>query len=120
MTTTTVAAPTLNYVLYFVSDIDASHKFFTTLGFSPDPSQDSDGFRQMAASENGVIIGLLQANDQTLPAGEVNLYFGTPDIAALREAWTARGIAASPIAQMPFGNIFEVMTPDGQRLTPIG
>jgi predicted enzyme related to lactoylglutathione lyase len=121
MTTTTVAAPALNYVLFYVSDLAASHDFFArTLGFTPDPSQDGPTFRQFAAEPGGVTIGLLQADDQTPPPGEVDLYLGTPDIAALREAWVGRGVAAGPIVQMPFGKIFEVTTPDGRKLTPIG
>lgn len=121
MTAATVAAPSLNYVLFFVSDIEASTDFFANaLGYTLDPSQSAPTFRQFAADPNGATIGLLQADDQTLPAGEIKLYFGTPDIAALRETWTGRGVAATPIVQMPFGRIFEVTTPDGHKLTPIG
>lgn len=110
----------LNYVLFFVADIDASYDFFAnTLGFTPDPSQAGEGFRQFFAGPEGATIGLFQAGEGTLPAGEVALYIGTPDIAALRETWTGRGLAASPIVQMPFGKIFEVQTPDGRTLTPL-
>ena len=120
MTTANANPISLNYVLFFVSDIDASYDFFAnTLGFKPDPSQTGDGFRQFFAGSDGATIGLFRAGEGTLPAGEVALYIGTPDIAALRETWTARGLAASPIVQMPFGKIFEVKTPDGLTLTPI-
>lgn len=121
MSATTVAAPALNFVLFYVADIEASHAFFAnTLGFNPDPSQDSPTFRQFAAGPGGVMIGLLQASDETPPPGEVDLYLGAADIAALREAWVGRGANATPIVQMPFGKIFEVATPDGRKLTPIG
>lgn len=121
MSATTVAAPALNYVLFYVADVEASEAFFTdTLGYTADPSQSGPNFRQLAPVPGGATIGLLQADDQTPPAGQVDLYLGTPDIAALRAAWVARGVAAGPIVQMPFGTIFEVATPDGRKLTPIG
>ena len=121
MTAATVAAPALNYVLFFVADIEASAAFFTnSLGFALDPSQSNPTFRQFDSGSGGATIGLFQSDDQTPPPGEVELYLGTPDIAALREAWVGRGLAATPIVQMPFGKIFEVQTPDGRTLTPIG
>ncbi len=121
MSATTVAAPAIDYILFYVADIEASHAFFVdTLGFTPDPSQDAPTFRQFAAGPGGAMIGLLQANAQTPPPGEVDLYLGTPDIAALRERWVARGADAGPIVQMPFGKIFEIKTPDGRKLTPLG
>jgi predicted enzyme related to lactoylglutathione lyase len=120
MIATTIAAPSLNYVLFFVADVEASAAFFAdTLGFTLDPSQSGPDFRQFAADPGGATIGLFKASDQTPPPGEVALYLGTPNIAALREAWVERGLAASPIVQMPFGKIFEITTPDGRTLTPI-
>lgn len=120
MTAATVAAPALNYVLFFVADIEASAAFFAdSLGYTLDPSQSAPTFRQFNAEPGGATIGVLQADEQTLPAGQVSLYFGTPDIAALRETWVGRGLAASPIVQMPFGQIFEVKSPDGLTLTAI-
>jgi predicted enzyme related to lactoylglutathione lyase len=121
MTAATIAAPSLNFVLFYVADLDASAEFFAnTLGFTLDAGQSGPVFRQFTAGPGGATIGLLQASDQTPPPGEVDLYLGTPDLAALRETWTGRGIAATPIVQMPFGKIFEVTTPDGRKLTPIG
>jgi predicted enzyme related to lactoylglutathione lyase len=121
MTAATVAAPSLNFVLFYVADINASADFFAnTLGFTLDASQSGETFRQFTAGPGGATIGLLQADDQTPTPGEVDLYLGTPDIAALRATWTGRGAAATPIVQMPFGKVFEVTTPDGRKLTPIG
>jgi predicted enzyme related to lactoylglutathione lyase len=106
MTATTVAAPSLNFVLFYVADIETSAKFFAnSLGFTLDPSQSGPTFRQFDAGPGGATIGLVQTDDRTPPPGEVDLYLGTADIAALREAWVGRGLAA---------------TPDGRKLTPIG
>jgi predicted enzyme related to lactoylglutathione lyase len=121
MTAANFTAPSLNFVLFYVADLDASAEYFAnTLGFTLDAGQSVPNFRQFNAGPGGATIGLLQAADQTPPPGEVELYLGTPDLAALREAWTARGAAATPIVQMPFGKIFEVKTPDGRKLTPFG
>ena len=121
MIATTVAAPALSFALFYVADLDASYDFFAhTLGHTPDPSGDVPAFRQFAAGPQGIAFGLLLADDHTPSPGEIDLYFGTPDIAALRDAWVARGVAATPLVTMPFGTIFEVATPDGRKLTQLG
>ena len=121
MTATTVAAPALNFALFYVADLDASYDYFAqTLGLTPNPSGDVPNYRQFAASPQGIAFGLVQAGEHTPAPGEVDLYLGTPDIAALRDAWIARGVDATPLTTMPFGTIFEVATPDGRKLTAIG
>ena len=121
MTATTVAAPALSFALFYVADIDASYDFFAnTLGLTPDPSGDGPTFRQFTAGPQGIAFGLLLADEHTPSPGEIDLYLGTPDIAALRESWVARGVAATPLVKMPFGTIFEVTTPDGRKLTQLG
>jgi predicted enzyme related to lactoylglutathione lyase len=115
--TTTIAAPSIDFVIYYVADLDASLHFFEgALGFTHLPEGDGPDFRQFVdGGGNG--FGLLRASEGTPAAGEVRIYYKTPDIAALRERWTAQGIVASPIIALPFGKIFEFATPDGYTLT---
>jgi predicted enzyme related to lactoylglutathione lyase len=115
--TAIVAAPSLDFVVYYVADLDATSGFFKdVLGFSPAPEGDSPGFRQFVDGA-GAGFGLAQASEQTPAAGEMRLYYKTSDLAALREQWTASGTTLSPSVTLPFGKIFEVSTPDGHTLT---
>jgi predicted enzyme related to lactoylglutathione lyase len=115
--TATVAAPGLDFVVYYVADLDAAFGFFTdVLGFAPAPEGDSAGFRQFTDGAGGG-FGLAQASAQTPAAGEMRLYYKTHDLGTLREQWTASGASPSPIVALPFGTIFEVNTPDGHKLT---
>lgn len=117
---TTATASALNFVVFYVSDIEASHDFFArTLGLTTLPEGDGPGFRQFAAGPGGSGFGLLQASEQTPPPGAAEVYFGTDDIVALRDAWIANGATVAPIVQMPFGKICEVVTPDGRTLTAL-
>ena len=115
--TATITAPSIDFVVYYVADLDESLRFFAgALGFTHLPDGDGPGFRQLIdGAGNG--FGLSKAGEGTPAAGEVRIYYKTPDIAALRERWTAQGIAASPIIALPFGQIFECATPDGYTLT---
>ena len=117
--TATITAPGLDFVVYSVADLDTSLRFFRdTLGFTHVPQGDTPGFRQFVdGTGNG--FGLAQAGEGRPAAGAVRLYYKTGDIAALREQWTVSGLAASPIVAMPFGKIFEVVTPDGYTLTAL-
>jgi catechol 2,3-dioxygenase-like lactoylglutathione lyase family enzyme len=114
-----VAAPALNYVVFYVANLDDSYRFFgETLGFTHQPEGDAPGFRQFDGG--GMGIGLSQVREGTPPPGAVELYLKADDLPALREAWLANGVEAGPIVQMPFGKIFEIATPDGRRLTALG
>ena len=118
--TTTVAAPALNFVIFYVADIDESYRFFKeTLGFADVPEAGGPNFRQFDGGA-GMGFGLLQADEETPPPGAVDLYLKPDNLEALRASWVANGVAATPIVQMPFGQIFEVTTPDGRKLTPLG
>jgi predicted enzyme related to lactoylglutathione lyase len=46
----------------------------------------------------------------------VELYFKTNDIDELHTSLTANGAGTAPIVQMPFGQIFNVQTPDKHAL----
>jgi predicted enzyme related to lactoylglutathione lyase len=115
--TTTIAAPSIEFVIYYVADLDASVRFFKeALGFTRMTEGDGPNFRQFVdGGGNG--FGLLRASEGTPAAGEVRVYYKTPDIAALHERWSAQGIVASPFIALPFGKIFEFATPDGYTLT---
>ncbi len=117
--TTKIAAPTLDFVTYYVTDLDQTSQFFSqVLGFTRVPEEDVPGFHQYVdGGGNG--FGIVQANAQTPPAGAINLYYQTPDIAALRTQWLANGAEVSPIVQMPFGKICTVTTADNQTLTAL-
>jgi len=111
--------PSIKFVIYYVADLDQSLRFFEgALGFTRQPEGDGPDYRQFIDGEgNG--FGLSQATEGTPTAGEVRRYYKAPDIAALRERWTANDIAASPIIPLPFGTIVEIATPDGYTLTAI-
>lgn len=117
--TATTTAPSLDFTVYYVADLEASFDFFKdALGFAHVPDGDGPGFRQFAdGAGNG--FGLSQASERTPAAGEVRLYYKTTDIAVLRDHWTTKGIAASPIVALPFGKVFEIVTPDGYTLTAL-
>jgi hypothetical protein len=117
--TTTVAAPALNFVIFYVAEIEESYRFFKeTLGFADMPEASGPNFRQFDGGA-GMGFGLLAADEQS-PAGAVDLYLKAENLEALRASWVAHGVAATPIVRMPFGPIFEITTPDGRKLTPIG
>jgi catechol 2,3-dioxygenase-like lactoylglutathione lyase family enzyme len=111
----------LNFVVLYVSDIEASRRYFTeTLGFAGEPGQSGATFIFLRSQRGGIDFGLQLASAETPPAGtaEVFLYLDTAgDLEQLREALTAKGVEASAIRQMPFGTIFSVTSPDGQPLT---
>jgi predicted enzyme related to lactoylglutathione lyase len=114
-------APALNYVVFYVADLEASYRFFgETLGFTHQPEGDAPGFRQFDGGAGGMGIGLAEVREGGPPAGAVELYLKADDLPALREAWLANGVEAGPIVQMPFGAIFEIATPDGRKLTALG
>jgi predicted enzyme related to lactoylglutathione lyase len=118
--TTPVAAPALNFVVFYVADLEQSFRFFKeTLGLIDVPEGHGPNFRQFDGGA-GMGFGLLKADEQTPPPGAVDLYLKAENLEALRESWVANGVAATPIVQMPFGPIFEITTPDGRKLTPIG
>ncbi len=114
---TTTTSPALDFVLLYVSNMDDSLAYFTEkLGFTYIAEESGPGFSQLR-SNGGIDFALLLATPETLPAGQVELYFKTTDLESLRGVWMAKGVAATPIAHRPFGSIFSVITPDGQSLT---
>lgn len=116
----TVTAPAFDFVVFYVTDLDASCRFFEqSLGFARLLEGDGPGFRQFVDGK-GMGFGLSETRDDAHRPGEVQLYLKSDDLAGLRDAWQARGVAATPIVEMPFGPIFTIATPDGCTLVPLG
>lgn len=109
--------PAIGFVLFYVSDIEESFAYFTEkLGFKPIPEQSGPIFRALIGNDENINYGLNLASEKTPPAGTVELYFKTDDIGELYTSLTAKGAGTTPIIQMPFGQIFNVQTPDRHAL----
>lgn len=113
--TTTTTAPTLSFALLYVGDLDATQRYFTEqLGFTHLPEQSGEGFHQFAAGAGGIEFGIIPAGANGPKAGTVQLYFYTDDLEALRATLRDRGVDAGPIQHPPFGDIFDVPSPNGE------
>jgi catechol 2,3-dioxygenase-like lactoylglutathione lyase family enzyme len=109
--------PAIGFVVFYVSDIEASFAYFTEkLGFKPIPEQSGPTFRTLIGGDEKIGYGLNLVSEETPPAGTVELYFKTGDIDELHTSLTANRAGAAPIVQMPFGRIFNVQTPDKHAL----
>ncbi|GCE28995.1 hypothetical protein KDA_44790 [Dictyobacter alpinus] len=109
--------PVLDFIVFYVSDLEESFTYFTeTLGFKPTAEQSGPNFRYLKGNEERIGFGLNLVDENTPPAGTVELYFDTKNIGELHTALTARGAGTTPIIQMPFGSIFNVNTPDKHAL----
>jgi catechol 2,3-dioxygenase-like lactoylglutathione lyase family enzyme len=115
------ASPSIDFVLFYVSDLEQSLAFFhDRLGFERVPEQDTPAFYYLRSGASGIDFGLSQARAGSPPAGAVEVYFKTPELAELRAELAERGAAAGPIVQLPFGAIFGVSAPDGHHITMMG
>jgi catechol 2,3-dioxygenase-like lactoylglutathione lyase family enzyme len=111
------AAPSLDFVVFYVSEPAKSLAYFTdVLGFKHVPAEDSPGFHFLTG-DGGISFGVAQAGEQTPAPGAITLYLKTGDLADRREMIMGKGVEATPIEQRPFGSIFSVHTPDGYPLT---
>lgn len=113
--------PTLNFVLFYVSNLDESLKYFTqTLGLEYDPSQDAPVFRGFAV---GAKCGLALAGvplpwTATIPQpGTVEVYFETDNLEGMHASLASKGVQTTEITHQPFGSIFSISAPDGQLIT---
>lgn len=113
-----MTTPALYFAMLYVSDMDAALAYFTdTLGFERDPSQDTPIFRFLKAGAGGIDFALRQATPDSAAAGAVELYFSTPELSALHQRWSERGVEVTPIMPRPFGRIFSLAAPDQHLLT---
>ncbi len=113
--------PVLDFIVFYVSDLEESFAYFTEkLGFKPIPEQDGPVFRGLSGHEEKIGFGLNQTSEQTPPAGTVQLYFKTDNLAELHTTLTARDAGTTSIVHMPFGSIFNIQTPDKHALVMLG
>jgi hypothetical protein len=115
MTTSTVS-PALDFVVYTVADMPQSLDFFKKLGFEYVPGESDQNFSYLKGATGSPDFGLRLAGENTPPAGTTQVYFKTDSLESLREEVTGKGIEASTILQMPFGDIFHVNSPDNQNI----
>ncbi|GAC1376152.1 MAG: hypothetical protein NVS2B12_34360 [Ktedonobacteraceae bacterium] len=109
--------PVLDFVVFYVSDIDESLTYFTEkLGFKHVPEQGGQIFRGLRGNEEKIGFGLNLASAETPPAGTVELYFKTDNIEELHTSLSAKGAGTTSIVQLPFGSVFNVQTPDKHAL----
>lgn len=109
--------PVLDFVVFYVSDLDESSAYFTEkLGFKPLPEQSGPVFRALSGNEEKIGFGLNLASEETPPAGTVELYFKTDNLEELHTTLTAKGAGTTQIVQLPFGSVFNVHTPDKHAL----
>lgn len=110
------ATPALDFVVFYVSDLDRSLAYFTkVLGFAEVPEEGGPGFKFLTGA-GGISFGLSQASAQTPAPGAAELYIKVADVRAAREQVLAERAEATPIGERPFGSIFTVHTPDGAPL----
>jgi catechol 2,3-dioxygenase-like lactoylglutathione lyase family enzyme len=112
--------PVLDFVVFYVSDLDESFAYFTEkLGFTPS-SRNGEVFRGLSGNEEKIGFGLNLASDDTPPAGTVELYFKTDNLEELHITLTAKDAGTSPIVRMPFGSIFNIQAPNKLALVMLG
>ena len=114
--------PTLDFLLFYVSDLEESLVYFTqTLGLEHDPRQDAPSFRGFAHKEGSVGYGLALVSKDTSPEarqpGTVEAYFTTDELDAMHAELTRKGAQPTAIAHRPFGSIFSIPAPDGHLTT---
>jgi predicted enzyme related to lactoylglutathione lyase len=106
-------APALDFVVFYVSALDASASYFgDVLCFTRVPAEDGPGFHFFTSGTGGISFGLMQAGAETPSAGTAELYINVADVSAARERVVGQQADATPIAERPFGSIFTVHTPD--------
>jgi len=112
--------PVLDFVVFYVSDLDESVTYFTEkLGFTPS-SRNGEVFRGLSGNEEKIGFGLNLASNDTPPAGTVELYFKTDNLPELHTTLTAKDADTTSIVRMPFGSIFTIQTPDKHALVMLG
>ena len=112
--------PVLDFVVFYVSDLDESFAYFTEkLGFTP-TSRNGEVFRGLSGNEEKIGFGLNLAGNDTPPAGTIELYFKADHLEELHTTLTAKDAGTTSIVRMPFGSIFNIQTPDKHALVMLG
>ncbi len=114
--------PALDFILFYVSDLDESLKYFTqTLGLVHAPENDTPFFRGFVGSEGSTAFGLALASEAASPEarrpGNVEFYFKTDNLEGMHSALADKGAQPTEIAHRPFGSIFSLPAPDGHLMT---
>lgn len=122
MSTSTTTTPTLHFVLFYVSDLEQSLKFFTdTLGLEHDPQQDAPDFRGFKLPAGSLPFGLTPVSEDAPPGsprpGSIEVYFKTDDLEGTHSALTDKGVKTTDIVHRYFGSIFGIAAPDGTPMT---
>ncbi len=112
--------PVLDFVVFYVSDLDESFAYFTEkLGFTPS-AREGEVFRGLSGNEEKIGFGLNLAGSDTPPAGTIELYFKTDNLEELHTTLTAKDAGTTSIVRMPFGSIFNIQTPDKHAFVMLG
>jgi len=109
-------APSLAFVMLYVTDLVPATSYLESLGFRYVPEESTPIFREFVGGDGQPFAIQLATPDSAKP-GTVELYFKTPDLTALHAELNHKGIAPGAITQMPFGTVFTVPALDGHRLT---
>lgn len=114
--------PTLDFVLFYVSDLEESLVYFTqTLGLEHDPNQDAPFFRGFVSKEGSIGFGLALAGEAASPEprrpGDVEIYFATDNLEEKHAELVRAGAQPTVLVHRPFGSIFSVPAPDKQLIT---
>ena len=113
-------APILDFVLFYVSDLEESLKYFTeTLGLEHDPTQDAPVFRGFVGSPIGLALANGTVSPEPRKPGDIEVYFKPDNLEEMHAALMAKGVPTSAIAHLPFGSIFRTPAPDGHLITLI-
>jgi catechol 2,3-dioxygenase-like lactoylglutathione lyase family enzyme len=117
------STPYLGFVIFYVSDLEESLKFFTeTLGLKHNPKADTPNFRGFVNEEGkGLPFGLALVSEEISPEarkpGTVEVYFETSDLEDRRAELAREGARPTEIAHRYFGSFFSIPAPDGHLVT---
>jgi predicted enzyme related to lactoylglutathione lyase len=114
--------PTLDFLLFYVSDLDEALKYFTeTIGLQHNPKADTPNFRGFISPEGSIGFGLALVSEEASPErrqpGTIEVYFKTDDLEGMHAALASKGVKSTAIAHRPFGSIFSIPAPDGHLVT---
>lgn len=114
--------PALGFVILYVSDLEASLKYFTqTVGLRHNPKADTPNFRGFISEEGGIPFGLALVSEEVSPEvrrpGTIEIYFETDDVEGMHAALASKGVKPTEIAHRPFGSFFSIPAPDEHLVT---
>ncbi|WP_306326855.1 VOC family protein [Streptomyces venezuelae] len=108
----------LELVAVPVTDVDRAKAFYEQVGFHADhdvPVNDDIRFVQMTPPGSACSIAFGKGLTEMAPGSLDNLQVVVADIEEAHRELTARGIAVSEIADMPWGSFVFFADPDGNR-----